>query len=222
MNHLPSAATEDYLKAVLESANLTGKTIVPMGKLAERLKVTPGTVSVMVKRLAADGLINYQARIGCSLTEKGRIIALRTIRRHRVLETFLVETLGMDWSSVHEEAERMEHGTSDEVIDRLWEFLGSPLTDPHGSRIPDKELNMLQGGKDVRLSEMADNSEGILSRMSDRSPGLLTVLQEKNLIPGTAFRLTRQDEAGTVCLESGGRVLTLAAEVASSLWACLK
>ncbi len=127
MSTFPSATTENYLKAIFESAYASGKDIVPMGKVAECLNLTPGTVSVMIKRLADEGLVHYQARIGCSLTEEGRTIALRTIRRHRIVETFLFKTLGMDWSSVHQEAEQMEHGTSDEVIDRLWEFLGTPL-----------------------------------------------------------------------------------------------
>ncbi len=219
MNELPSATTENYLKTIFELSRSSGRGMAPMGKLAEHLQVTPGTVSVMAQRLAADGLLNYKSRVGCTLTDKGRTIALKTLRRHRVLETFLVEVLDMDWSSVHEEAEKMEHSASDEVIDRMWNWLGRPARDPHGGVIPDDNLAMSSRGADVPISSMDNGTRGTISRLSDRNPGLLVKMRQAGFVPGTPFTLTRQEESGTIRMTNENGELTLAMNVASSLWA---
>jgi len=111
---------------------------VPMGMIAESLKVTPGTATSMVKNLQKENWLNYKARKGVTLTGSGKKIGMRMIRRHRLIETFLVETLGLDWSEIHEEAEELEHSISDKVLEKLDVFLGNPQFDPHGHPIPSK------------------------------------------------------------------------------------
>src|SRR6056300_1132025 len=109
-----------------------------MGQVARVLGVTPGTATSMAKSLERDGWIKYFPRVGVSLTRKGRKLAMNMLRRHRLLETFLVETLGLDWSEIHDEAEELEHAISEKVLERLDEFLGRPRHDPHGHPIPTK------------------------------------------------------------------------------------
>lgn len=109
---------------------------VPMGRLAELMNVVPGTVTSMVKALAAAGLVDYAPRDGVRLTERGEALALHVLRRHRIIEAFLVDLLGMDADEVHDEAEELEHVVSDKVLDRLDHLLGRPRVDPHGDPIP--------------------------------------------------------------------------------------
>ncbi len=134
---MASIAVEDYLKHILLLANDSPE-LVPMGALASSLEVVPGTVTTMVKSLAAEGLVEHEPRAGVRLTESGRRMALGVIRRHRLVETFLVNVLKMDWSDVHSEAEQLEHAVSEDVLDRLDALLGHPATDPHGDPIPSR------------------------------------------------------------------------------------
>ena len=114
---------------------------VAMGKVATELAVTPGTATSMVKNMERDGWLKYYPRQGVSLTRKGRKVAMNMLRRHRLLETFLVETLGFDWSEIHIEAEELEHAISEKVLEKLDEFLGRPRYDPHGHPITQQERN---------------------------------------------------------------------------------
>ena len=123
---MPSPAVENYLKHILLISLESEKKEVPMGQISEALGVTPGTATSMVKNLEKEKWISYQARKGVKLTASGRKIGMNILRRHRLLETFLVETLGLDWSEIHEEAEVLEHAISEKVLERLDEFLGRP------------------------------------------------------------------------------------------------
>ena len=128
---------EDYLKGLLVLSTSSYRDgSVPLGKLAGYLKVSPGTVTTMVKRFTAAGWMEYFPRRGCTLTSRGKTLALQILKKHRLVETFLVTTLGLNWSEVHEEAERLEHALSEKVIERLDHFLGYPQMDPHGKVIP--------------------------------------------------------------------------------------
>ena len=128
-----SASVGDYVKAVW---GLSESGAVSTTEISERLSVAPGSVTRALVRLREKGLIEYERYRGASLTEKGRIEALRLLRRHRLIETFLLECLGYSWEDVHEEAERLEHAVSDEFTERLADLLGHPAHDPHGSPIP--------------------------------------------------------------------------------------
>src|SRR5437762_4290247 len=133
---MPSITVENYLKQLyLEQQNLTEE-LVPMGKLASAMGVVPGTATSMVKALADSGLVSYEPRFGAKLTKGGEQLALHVLRRHRLVELFLVKVLDLDWSEVHEEAEHLEHAISDKVLERIDAFLGHPSVDPHGDPIP--------------------------------------------------------------------------------------
>src|SRR6476661_8041735 len=135
---MPSSTVEDYLKQIyLEQQAGDAGQLVPMGRLAAAMGVVPGTATSMVKTLADSGLVSYEPRGGLRLTRGGEQLALRVLRRHRLVELFLVKTLGLDWSEVHAEAEELEHAISDRVMDRIDVLLGHPTVDPHGDPIPD-------------------------------------------------------------------------------------
>src|SRR5213080_2802093 len=135
-----TAAVEDYVKAVymLESSGEAAST----NALAARLDVTPAAVSGMLRKLAALGLVEHEPYHGAHLTERGRLVALEVIRHHRLIELFLVESLGMGWDEVHAEAEVLEHGLSEELEELIARKLGDPTVDPHGDPIPSRELTL--------------------------------------------------------------------------------
>src|SRR5437764_8408762 len=133
---MPSRTVEDYLKALYAEQQHGGGGLVAMGALAGAMNVAPGTATAMVKTLAEAGLVDYEPRGGVKLSAKGEKLALHVLRRHRLVELFLVEVLGLDWSEVDVEAEEIEHAISDKVMARIDEVLGHPQVDPHGDPIP--------------------------------------------------------------------------------------
>ena len=137
---MPSPTVENYIKQIyLEQQSSTGgesEALVPMGRLAAAMGVVPGTATTMVKALSDSGLVAYEPRGGVRLTRGGEQLALHVLRRHRLVELFLVKVLGLDWSEVHEEAEELEHAVSDKVLERMDQVLGHPSVDPHGDPIP--------------------------------------------------------------------------------------
>lgn len=178
---MPTPAAEDYLKAIYKESR-TGDA-AGTSALAQALGVSPASVSGMLRRLAGRGLIEHEPYYGARLTEAGRAAALGTIRRHRVLEAFLVEVLGYSWDSVHEEAERLEHAASDELVNRMAAALGDPAEDPHGAPIP------AYGGEvvDPRWPLLADfepGETGVVRRVVDESPEALRYLGKIDLRPG--------------------------------------
>ncbi|MCU0633383.1 MAG: metal-dependent transcriptional regulator [Gemmatimonadaceae bacterium] len=198
-----TASVEDYLKAIYELERASGAAAAT-NELAERLDVAPASVTGMVRRLAEQGLIDYEKYRGMRLTADGRTVALRTIRRHRILETFLSRALGMPWDSVHAEAEQLEHATSDAVIDRMAHWLGDPAVDPHGAPIPSRDGTV----DETRLSSIADlevGHEACVVRVSDRNGDLLRYLAEIALVPGaTVTLLARAPFEGPLTLRVGG------------------
>ena len=135
---LPSYTVENYLKAIFQAQIGLGRgDLVPMGRLAAALGVVPGTATTMVKALAESGLVKYEPYAGVRLTAAGEKLAAMVLRRHRLIELFLVKVMGMSWTEVHDEAEHLEHAVSERLIDRIDEMLGRPAVDPHGDPIPD-------------------------------------------------------------------------------------
>lgn len=204
---MPTSTVEDYLKALLLEEEARGGERVPNGRLAQTLGVTPGTVTAMLKMLADGGLVDYAAYGGARLTPAGRQLALPVLRRHRLIELFLVRTMGMDWSEVHEEAERLEHAVSERLIERIDEMLGRPAVDPHGDPIPDA------GGGFAAL-EHASLAEGEIGgryrvgRIADQSAEFLRLVERLGLRPGKRLRLVAIDPAADtleVELERGRR-----------------
>jgi DtxR family Mn-dependent transcriptional regulator len=132
-----TAPVEDYLKTIYELEAISGS--APTNDIAHRLSIAPASVTGMVRRLAEQGWLEYERYRGVKLTPRGRRAALRTVRRHRIIETYLVHALGYTWQQVHDEAERLEHAASEELIDRMARALGDPAHDPHGAPIPSRD-----------------------------------------------------------------------------------
>lgn len=179
-------STEDYLKAIFELESTTGS--AQTSAIADRLEIAPPSVSGMVKRLSESGLLAHVPYKGVQLTGSGKQVALRILRRHRILETYLTSKLGYAWDSVHQEAERLEHAVSDELIERMAMALGNPRHDPHGAPIPtpagEIEEEDLITLADVREGELAE-----LRRVSDKDPELLRYLASLGLKPGVTLEV---------------------------------
>lgn len=176
-----SPAVEDYLKAIYNLSQ-DGQP-VSTSAIAERLGVAAGSVTGMLKRLAEQGLVEHTRYYGASLTEAGNETAVRTIRRHRILELFLVQVLGYTWDRVHEEAERLEHVASEEMIDRMATVLGEPAEDPHGAPIPVAGEQFMET-EFPALAELDAGRLAVLRRVPDEDPAALRYLARMNLVPG--------------------------------------
>jgi len=175
-----SSSVGDYLKAVWD---LEGMGAASTKDVAVRLSISPASVTNMFARLQEMGLVEYERYRGATLTDRGRGEALRLVRRHRLIETFLLEHLGYDWQEVHEEAERLEHAVSDGFTERLAEFLGHPDHDPHGDRIPSAE-GILELDDSYLLSEAVAGRVVHISKVSDEDASMLDYLGEHGLVPG--------------------------------------
>ena len=194
---LPSSTVEDYLKAIYkaQAALDVEHRLVSMGHLATALGVVPGTATTMVKALADSGLVDYEPYAGVRLTAAGQKLAALVLRRHRVMELFLVRVVGMSWAEVHDEAERLEHAASDRLIDRIDAMLGYPSTDPHGDPIPDADGAMPTHEYHTLLTcPIGQPIE--LTRVTDQDPSFLRFLEGNNLTPGQSIRVEVRDTAG--------------------------
>jgi DtxR family Mn-dependent transcriptional regulator len=198
----PSSSVGDYLKAIWE---LAGEGGASTKDVAERLSVSSASVTGMFGRLQEMGLVRYERYRGASLTRRGLREALRLVRRHRLIETFLMEHLGYSWQDVHEEAERLEHAVSDEFTERLAELLGHPGRDPHGDLIPaadgtlitesSRPLSEVEAGQRVRIVKVDDESASVLNHLGDRglTPGRAIEVREVRAVDGV---VTVEDEGG--------------------------
>ena len=198
----PSASVEDYVKAIWEIA---GADVASTKDVADRLLIAPPSVTNMFVRLREMGFVEYERYRGVSLTERGREEALRLVRRHRLIETFLLEHLGYSWGEVHEEAERLEHAVSDGFTERLAEFLGHPGQDPHGDPIPAADGTM-QPDDSFPLSEAAAGQRVRVSKVGDE-PSTLDYLGEHGLVPGRLLSVREVRELDGVVIvedEDGG------------------
>jgi len=190
------------LKAIWEFA---GTEAASTKDVADRLSVSSASVTGMFGRLQEMGLVRYERYRGASLTRRGRREALRLVRRHRLIETFLMEHLGYSWQDVHEEAERLEHAVSDEFTERLAELLGHPGRDPHGDPIPaadgtlitesSRPLSEVEAGQRVRIVKVDDDSASVLNHLGDRGliPGRTIGVKEVRAVDGV---VTVEDEGG--------------------------
>lgn len=214
---MATIAVENYLKHVLLLSEGRSE-LVSMGALASALEVVPGTVTTMIKALADEGLVEHQPRHGVRLTSEGRRMALNVLRKHRLVETFLVNVLKMDWSTVHEEAEQLEHAISDAVLDRLDALLGHPETDPHGDPIPSRQ-GKLSSQVYATLATCTLERPMRVVRVTEQSGEFLRFAEQNGLQPGTAVRVSdRNLTAGLVALRrSGGKNLTLSLVAAGKI-----
>ena len=217
---MPTSTVEDYLKTIfLQEESLAPPELVTMGQIGTALGVAPGTVTAMVKTLEKGGLLRYEPYSGVRLTAEGRHVALHVLRRHRLIELFLVETLGFDWSEVHDEAERLEHAMSDKLIDRVDALLGHPQVDPHGDPIPDLH-GRLRESELVSLADCRAGGRFRIARVSDQDEVFLRFVERQGLKPGTAIAVAAHDpsaDAVTVRPDEG-RPVTIGSEAAGKLW----
>jgi DtxR family Mn-dependent transcriptional regulator len=183
----PSSSVGDYLKAIWELA-ADAEGAASTKSVAARLSVSPASVSNMFARLQEMGLVEYERYRGATLTERGRKEALRLVRRHRLIETFLLEHLGYDWQEVHDEAERLEHAVSDGFTGRLAELLGHPDHDPHGDPIPSAE-GTLEAEDSFTLSQAVAGQRVRISKVKDEDAAMLDYFGDRNLIPGRWLRV---------------------------------
>lgn len=186
-----SEAVQDYLKAVYELTPEGGKTTT--NQIAERLSVSAASVTMMLKRLASMNppLVDYHKHHGVELTDEGRKVSLQIIRKHRLLELFLVKVLGYSWDEIHEEAERLEHVISFRFGDRLAQLLGEPEFDPHGDPIPGRDLQ-LPIVNSVSLCEVETGKHVIVRRVPHSDPELLRYLGDLGVLPGAELTVSAQ------------------------------
>ena len=217
---LPSSTVENYLKAILkaQSVEVAPDALVPMGQLASALGVAPGTATTMVKTLAESGLVRYEPYAGVRLTRSGEKLAALVLRRHRLIELFLVRVLGMSWTEVHDEAEHLEHAVSERLIDRIDEMLGRPAVDPHGDPIPDPDGTVSRTRYDTLLTCPLHTAVTV-QRVSDQDPEFLRFVERHELKPGQVIEVeARDDAADSVRLRGGNRrSFTIGARAASKV-----
>jgi DtxR family transcriptional regulator, Mn-dependent transcriptional regulator len=209
-----SQAVEDYAKAIFALAR-RGSATVGTSALAQRLGVSPGTVTAMLKRMAEMGLVEHEPYRGVSLTPAGERIALEVIRHHRLIEAYLAEALGMPWDRVHAEAEVLEHYISEELEERMAAALGDPSHDPHGDPIPDRKLALAPERSGVALSELEPGQGGTFSRVSDSDPEMLRYLGRRGVRPGTEITVReREPFGGALMIVVEGTAHAIGAELA--------
>ncbi len=216
---MPTSTVEDYLKCILLEQQSDPDRLVSMGQIGAALKVAPGTVTAMVKTLADSGLLTYEPYSGVRLTPPGQQLAAHVLRRHRLIELFLVRIMGMDWSEVHSEAEELEHAASDRLIQRMDEMLGSPSVDPHGDPIPD--VHGVIEVPDLPSLLTCDLAKPVrVARVADQSREFLQLLERRGLKPGSELYVEGRDEAAdAVELHLGtGEPLSLGFRAASKIF----
>jgi DtxR family Mn-dependent transcriptional regulator len=210
---LVSASVQDYAKAVY-SLEARGGGPVSTNDLARRLGVTAASVSGMVRKLTAVGIVEHVPYHGVRLTEQGRRVALEVLRHHRMLELFLARELGMPWDRVHAEAEVLEHVLSEELEELIAARLGHPAIDPHGDPIPTAQLEIVEGPT-RSLDDLAVGDAGRLVRVSDSDPEMLRYLAEHGVALGDRLEVVdRQPFGGPVFVRFDGHELPLGGELA--------
>jgi DtxR family transcriptional regulator, Mn-dependent transcriptional regulator len=217
---LASQTVENYLKTIFLAQAAAGdsEALVPTGQIAAALDVVPGTATAMIKALAESGLVDYEPYMGVRLTTAGEKLAGLVLRRHRLVELFLVKVLGMSWAEVHEEAERLEHAVSERLIDRIDEMLGRPTVDPHGDPIPTAEGRVARHDHaDLLTAPLA--TPLIVTRIVDQDPVFLRFVEQEGLIPGQRVEIEQRDNAADAVRlkHPTGRVTTVGLRAASKV-----
>ena len=190
---MPTSTVEDYLKQIYQAQLASPGSLVPTGQVASALQVAPGTATAMVKTLSEAGLVKYEPYSGVCLTSAGEKLASHVLRRHRLVELFLVEVMGMDWSEVHGEAELLEHAVSERLLGRIDTMLGRPEVDPHGDPIP------TAGGEvaNADCTNLIDCPVGtplMLVQLTDQTSDFLQLVERNGLVPGVPVQVVARDE----------------------------
>ncbi|MGA2442118.1 MAG: metal-dependent transcriptional regulator [Tepidisphaeraceae bacterium] len=190
---MATSTVENYLKQLyLEQRG--GGEMVPMGRVAASMGVVPGTATSMVKALADSGLVEYEPRGGVKLTRSGEQLALHVLRRHRLVELFLVKSLGLDWSVVHDEADMLEHAISERVLERIDALLGHPTADPHGDPIPTAKGHLHEPRR-MSLADCPIDMPQTVARVLDQNPEFLQFAERTGLTPGSTVTVFKREPA---------------------------
>lgn len=208
---LPAVA-QDYLKAIFRLAEWDHEPVTA-ARIAGELGLKPSTTTEGLKRLESQGLISREAYKPVELTNAGRVAAMAMVRRHRMIETFLVETLGYGWDEIHDEAERIEHAVSETFVERLAAHLGNPQRDPHGDPIPDRTGHITAAS--VRsLVDLAEGEDSVVERISDKDPELLRYLEANGIVPGAVIIALERPYPSMLTVGVGGSQVPVSAESA--------
>ncbi len=211
-----SPAIDDYAKAIF-ALQSRGEEPVTTSALAERLGITPGSVSAMLKKLDELGLVTHEPYRGVRLTADGRLVALEVIRHHRLLERFLADALGMPWDRVHAEAEVLEHVLSDELEELIATKLGNPACDPHGDPIPSADLELAEPAT-RSMESLQTGDEGVFVRVSDSDSEMLRYLASCGISPGDRFSVRdHQPFGGPLFVRFGGREHAIGGRLAGAM-----
>lgn len=208
---------ENYLAAIFRNLDESGQ--IRPNLLAEKLEISGAAVTDMLRKLSRDGFINYKKYQSIKLTKEGEVYAKNMLRRHRIWEVFLYQKLGMPWDKVHDEAEKLEHSSSDELINLLEEFLDYPEVDPHGHPIPDKNGRIKKSNDVFAISELQENDCGIVTRANDDIKNLLSFLTKIGVTLGK--KITVKDKLeydGTMLISVDGKDINISRQIASNIF----
>lgn len=208
---------ENYLKTIYHLTSSSNKE-VSTNEIAEMIATKASSVTDMLRKLAEKGLLNYKKYQGVSLTEKGKLSAKMIVRKHRLWEVFLVEKLNFSWDEVHDIAEQLEHIKSEQLINKLDDFLGNPTEDPHGDPIPDAYGKIIKTEK-LLLSELSQNQIGICVGVKDSSTEFLKYLDKNQIALGTKIEiLTKEEFDQSLKIRVENQELIISNKIASNLF----
>jgi DtxR family Mn-dependent transcriptional regulator len=212
-----SQTEENYLKAIY-SLELSNSNKVSTTLIAKQLKTKASSVTDMVKKLADKNLVNYKKYKGVSTTKKGKDIAVRIVRKHRLWEVFLVNKLNYNWDEVHDIAEQLEHIQSDSLTDRIEEYLDYPTYDPHGDPIPDKEGNIAHH-KNIMLSSIGKNKSCVIIGVKDSSSAFLKFLDNANIKLGSTIKVISKEEFdNSIVIEHNHNLNSISHQISKNLF----
>jgi DtxR family Mn-dependent transcriptional regulator len=212
-----SAAVQDYAKAIYALQTRGGGAAVSMNHLAERLNVTPGSASAMVRKLTELGLVTHEPYRGVELTDEGERVALEVMRHHRLLELYLAKSLDVPWDRVHDEAEVLEHVLSEELEEAIATKLGDPTRDPHGDPIPTRDGH-IEEGETESLQALEPGDVGTFVRVSDSDPEMLRYLSDRGIAPGDTLEvIEKQPFDGPLFARFGDDVHVLGGALARAM-----
>lgn len=213
---MATSTVEQYVKIIYHLQQRTDGRVQTQ-HIADRLNITPGTATVMIKHLAQSGLVDYMPRQGVVLSEEGATMALRLLRYHRLIETFLVQVVGYDWSEIHEEAEVLEHAVSERFIQKIDQLLGYPSHDPHGDPIPGAD-GAIQSIKSISIPDMTPGMSATICRFHETSPETLELMTSKGLGIGTPIEFIQESPAaGTLTIRGPQGEFTMGRELACTI-----
>lgn len=214
---MDNISQEDYLTAIFRNLDDAGE--IKPNLLAEKLEISNAAVTDMLRKLSRDGFVDYKKYKSIKLTSEGELYAKNMLRRHRIWEVFLHQTLGMSWDLVHEEAEKLEHSSSDELINLLEEFLDYPEFDPHGYPIPDKNGKIKKSKSVVAITELSESDTAKVIRVNDDVKNLLSYISKIGISLGKEIVIKDKLEYdGSILIRLNGNDINLSNKVASNIF----